>query len=143
MILIHIPSPLHLLLPDLGVQELTGDRDHPVPPALHPDEPGLHLPPPPLHLLLGDIELLQLSLPSQNLTRGTDQMIFSCSLPYTRILQPNIQQSTYYNDVDVKAADFMFAKYECIKGSCWAVFKYFLTIQLPLISPSDLWASAS
>ena len=120
MILIHIPSPLHLLLPDLGVQELTGDRDHPVPPALHPDEPGLHLPPPPLHLLLGDIELLQLSLPSQNLTRGTDQIIFlSCSLPYTRILEPNIQQSTYYNDVDVKAAErfgtISFYHFVCIK----------------------------
>ena len=47
-----------LLLPDLGLEEVAGDGEHPVPPGLRPDQPGLHLPPPPLHLLLGDVETL-------------------------------------------------------------------------------------
>ena len=61
---------IYLLLPHLGVEGVTGDRGHPVPPALHPDQPGLQLPPPPLHLLLANVQLLQLALPCKNLAKG-------------------------------------------------------------------------
>ena len=66
---LHVKSiySVHLIFPDLTLQQVRSHRLHPVLPRLHPGKPSLHLPPLSLKFLIVNIKLLKLALPREDL----------------------------------------------------------------------------
>ena len=73
---LHVKSiySVHLIFPDLTLQQVRGHRLHPVLPRLHPGKPSLHLPPLSLKFLIVNIKLLKLALPREDLKEKHNEL---------------------------------------------------------------------
>ncbi len=74
MLRVYLFYSVHLIFPDLTLQQVRGHRLHPVLPRLHPGKPRLHLSPLALKFLIVNIKLLKLALPREDLTEKYNEL---------------------------------------------------------------------